>query len=67
LVEAKGIAEVVATTLVTQLPELGTLSNKEISALVGVALVACMRKLLTILNAMLKNDTPWDPEFAKNA
>src|SRR5215203_6921361 len=24
-----------------------------------VALVACMRKLLTILNAMLKNRTPW--------
>jgi transposase len=123
LVEAKGVGDVVATTLVTQLPELGTLSNKQISALVGVApfcqdsgpmrgkrviwggrarvrsalfmavlsavqynppvkafyqrllangkikkvaLVACMRKLLTILNAMLKNDTPWDPEFAKN-
>jgi len=112
------------TTLLTQLPELDTLSNKQISALVGVApfcqdsgpmrgkrviwggragvrsalfmavlsavqynppikafyqrllangkikkvaLVACMRKLLTILNAMLKNDTPWNPEFAKNA
>lgn len=25
-----------------------------------VALVACMRKLLTILNAMVKADTPWD-------
>lgn len=24
-----------------------------------VALVACMRKLLTILNAILKNRTPW--------
>jgi transposase len=24
-----------------------------------VALVACMRKLLIILNAMLKNRTPW--------
>ncbi|MBM3925214.1 MAG: IS110 family transposase, partial [SAR202 cluster bacterium] len=24
-----------------------------------VALVACMRKLLTILNAMLKHKTPW--------
>jgi transposase len=24
-----------------------------------VALVACMRKLLTVLNAMLKNNTPW--------
>lgn len=26
-----------------------------------VALVACMRKLLTILNAMLKHRRPWDP------
>lgn len=26
-----------------------------------VALVACMRKLLTILNAMLKNQQPWRP------
>ena len=26
-----------------------------------VALVACMRKLLTILNAMVRDGTPWDP------
>ncbi len=26
-----------------------------------VALTACMRKFLTILNAMVKNDTAWDP------
>ncbi len=26
-----------------------------------VALVACMRKLLTILNAMLHQQTPWAP------
>ncbi len=26
-----------------------------------VALVACMRKLLTILNAMVKTQTPWTP------
>ncbi|MDN7797999.1 IS110 family transposase, partial [Burkholderia vietnamiensis] len=25
-----------------------------------VALVACMRKLLTMLNAMVKTNTPWD-------
>lgn len=28
-----------------------------------VALTACMRKLLTILNAMVKYDTQWDPDF----
>jgi transposase len=27
-----------------------------------VALVACMRKLLTIMNAMLKHNTPWNPD-----
>lgn len=38
-----------------------------------VALVACMRKLLTILNAMLRDDTSWNPTraaprlIAKNA
>jgi transposase len=103
-----------------ELPELGTLSNKEIAALVGVASfprdsglmrgkrmvwggrapvrsalylsiwsaskwnpvirvfyqrlrargkppkfaqVACMRKLLTILNAMLRDRRPWDPQI----
>ncbi len=29
-----------------------------------VALTACMRKLLTILNAMLKNRTPWQQNYA---
>lgn len=27
-----------------------------------VALVACMRKMLTILNAMAKSNQPWDPD-----
>lgn len=29
-----------------------------------VALVACMRKLLTILNAMMRSGTPWNPKLA---
>jgi len=29
---------------------------------VKIALTACMRKLLTILNAMLKAKTPWQPQ-----
>lgn len=29
-----------------------------------VAMVACMRKLLTILNVMVRNNTPWNPELA---
>ena len=32
-----------------------------------VALTACMRKLLTILNAMVKNGTDWDPDYARRA
>lgn len=28
-----------------------------------VCLTACMRKLLVILNAMLKNNTPWNPQL----
>lgn len=111
-----GIGPVVSRTLVAELPELGTLTRKQIAALVGVAplnrdsgtlkgrrsiwggrapvraalymaalvatqhnpvirlfyqrlcaagkrpkvaLVACMRKLLTIVNAMLKHQTSW--------
>lgn len=30
-----------------------------------VAITACMRKILTILNAMLKSNTPWSPDHAK--
>ena len=29
-----------------------------------VALTACMRKLLVILNAMLRTGTPWSPRTA---
>ena len=114
-----GVGPVLATTLLAELPELGTLTRQQLAALVGVAplnhdsgtlrgkrriwggratvrtalymgalvasrcnpvlkafyqrllaagkakkvaLVACMRKLLTILNAMLKHRRPWDPE-----
>lgn len=119
-----GVGRVTATALLAQLPELGKLSNKQISGLVGVcpynrdsgtmrgrraiwggranvraalymaalvasrhnpvlkafyqrlvaagkpkkaALVACMRKLLTMLNAMIKHDKPWKHEVMKSA
>jgi transposase len=29
-----------------------------------VALVACMRKLLTVLNCMLRDRTSWSPTYA---
>jgi transposase len=32
-----------------------------------VALVACMRKLLTILNAMVQHQTPWQPREVASA
>ena len=111
-----GVGQVLSTTLLAELPELGTLTRHEVAALVGVAplnrdsgalrgkrtvwggrarvraavymgtlvatrynpvirefyerliskgkakkvaLTACMRKLLTILNAMLRHHTRW--------
>ena len=113
-----GVGKVLSRTLLSLLPELGTLGNKEAAALVGVAplnhdsgtlrgrrfvwggrahvravlymsalvatrfnpiirafhsrliasgklpkvaIIACMRKLLTILNAMLRDRTSWSP------
>jgi transposase len=114
-----GVGPVLARTLLAELPELGTLSHKHLSALVGVApfnfdsgtlrgkrmvwggrsrvrstlymasltaaphnpliirtfyerlvaagkprkvaLVACMRKLLSILNAVVRDRVPWSP------
>jgi transposase len=113
-----GVGPVLAITLLAALPELGTLTHKQVAALVGVAplnrdsgtrrgrrevwggrkavrgalymatlaatrcnpvigahfrrlrergkafkvaMVACMHKLLTILNAILTQQTPWQP------
>ena len=30
-----------------------------------LAIIACMRKLLTILNAMVKNESPWSAAYAE--
>lgn len=119
-----GVGPVLVTTLFANLPELGTLTRKEVAALAGVApfprdsgtlkgrrsiwggrahvraalymaalvatrrnpiirtfyqrlcqagkakklaLTACMRKLLTILNAMLKTGTPWRGDVVQPA
>jgi transposase len=116
----KGIGPITTHTMLSCLPELGTLSGRQIAALVGVApfnddtgkhkgrrhiqggrldvravlymatlaairhnrtirefhhrliaagkakkvaITACMRKLLTILNAMLRDKKPWQPDF----
>lgn len=117
LSSVRGIGPATIAILIAEVPELGSLSGKEIGALIGVvpfnrdsgkmrgkrtifggranvrralymatlaairfnqvirrfyerlvasgkpkkvAIVACMRKLLTILNAMVKSNTPWD-------
>jgi transposase len=119
-----GVGPVVARTLLADLPELGTLSGKQIAALVGLApvardsgtrrgkrhiaggraavrsalylaalsaarynpplravrdrlraagkaakvvLVAVARKLLVLLNAMIRDGQPWNPELVKSA
>ena len=118
MMSVKGVGSVTATTLLADLPELGTLNRQQIAALVGlaplnkdsgrkrgkrhifggrkavrsklymaalsaakhnpiirsfyerllakgklekVALTACMRKLLVILNAMIRDMEPWQP------
>lgn len=120
---AKGIGSISAYALVSLLPELGKVSNKEIGALVGlapyskdsgkktgrrvifggrslvrsvlymailsavrynkpikvfyerllargkckkVALTACMRKLLVILNSITKKQEDWNPDYSPN-
>jgi transposase len=117
LISAKGVGKVLAYTLLSELPELGSMNRKQIAAIVGVApmnkdsgkhkgkrkirggrskirtvlfvsmmsaiqchpklkpmyqrlvargkpkkvaIVACMRKQLVILNTMVKNGTMWD-------
>ena len=124
LCSTPSIGPVSSRTLLAELPELGTIGRKQISALVGlapfprdsgtlkgrrtiwggrasvrgvlymaalvatrcnsiirdfykrlkakgkpfkVALVACMRKLLTILNAMIKHKTRWSENFSHQA
>ena len=32
-----------------------------------LAITACMRKLLTILNCMMRTQTPWNPQLAVGA
>jgi transposase len=116
-----GVGQVLSVSLITGLPELGTLSRRQIAALVGVAplnrdsglfrgkrtvwggraplravlymaalsasrvnptislfyrrlveagkkpkvaLTACMRKLLGILNAIVKNQIPWQADYS---
>lgn len=119
--EIKGVGDVTAMNILIHLPELGTLSHKEISALAGVApfnkdsgqskgkreiwggrapvraalymavltarkfnpalkrfydrliakgklkkvaMVACMRKLIIIMNAMMRDRTQWNANYA---
>ena len=120
----KGVGSATVAVLLAEVPELGSLSRREISALIGVApvnrdsgtmrgrrtvfggrtsvrtalymsalvgtrhnpvikefytrlvaagkpkkvaLTACIRKLLTILNAMLKKNEAWDPMYHQHA
>ncbi len=117
-----GVGNVVAFSLLSNMPELGYLTNKQAAALVGVApvnresgiyqghrringgryqirtvmfmammsamqcnpvfkatyqrlvaagkpkkvaIIACVRKMIVILNAMVREGGCWDPEFAK--
>lgn len=120
LQSVKGVGTIIAAALIADLPELGRLSHKEITALAGLApynrdsgtlkgkrtiwggrasvrcslymaalvairhnapitafyqrlcqagkakkaaIVACMRKLLIVMNAMIRNNQPWQPKL----
>ena len=52
-----GIGDGLAFTLLGELPERGTLSNRQ------VAITACMRKMITILNTMLRNNLAWQTNW----
>lgn len=71
---APGIGPVAAAVLLAQLPELGRIPPKAIAALAGLAqchqrlragkppklaLIALARKLLTTLNAIVRQQTPF--------
>jgi transposase len=70
-----GVGRVLATTLLADLPELGHLNTHNPTVggfyrgLVAngkpkkVALVAAMRKLLVMLNAMARDGERWDPDI----
>ncbi|MDD5114526.1 MAG: hypothetical protein PHC94_10955 [Methylobacter sp.] len=58
MIEVQGVGEVTVLALLTQLPELGKLSNKEIVALVGRRLTA---------KIVAKTQSKWNPDFAKIA
>ena len=115
-----GVGKVVATTLISHLPELGQMNNKQAAALIGVApmnkdsgqyqgkrscrggryqvrtvmymamlstiqcnpvikkkyqqllqqgkpkkvaLIACVRKMIVILNAMVRDNQPWNEKL----
>jgi transposase len=117
-----GVGKVVAVSLLSNMPELGYLTNKQAAALVGVApmnresgsyqgqrrirggrhqirtvmymammsamqcnpvfkatyqrllaagkakktaIIACVRKMIVILNSMIRDGVPWNPEMAK--
>ena len=71
-----GVRPVTSATMLGMLPELGLLNRQELAALVGVAPInkdtgnkkgkrtACRRKLLVILNAMLRTHQPWRSQIA---
>ena len=49
-------------------PPIKVVSERLLSAgkVKKVALTACMHKLLTMLNALLKHRTPWQPQEVQN-
>lgn len=67
-----GVGPVLSRTLIAGLPELGRLSHKEVAALVGVAPLnrdsgTLRGKRLVTLNAIVRANSPWNPQLAQDS
>jgi transposase len=67
--EVRDMLYMAALTAVRWNPVLHDFFHRLVSAgkLFKVAITACMRKLLVILNTLVRNDCLWTPQFQKNA
>jgi len=63
--ETRRVLYMATLTAARHNPTIKTFYDRLLAAgkLPKVALVACMRKLLTTLNAMVKTSKPWDKSF----
>jgi len=64
--DVRSVLYMAAVTAIRYNPVIKTFADrlKQAGKPAKVVIVACMRKLLTIMNTMLKNNEPWNPKIA---